>query len=67
MFSTFGEKNLPSIKSNALPSNILAWKRKSEIAMYYRNLFKPMDNNDNLALSYILQKVFQTAMHLTYR
>jgi hypothetical protein len=58
MFSTFGEKNLPSIKSNASPSDILVWKRKSEIATCYGNLFKPMDNDDNLTLSCILQKVF---------
>jgi len=58
MFSTFGEKNLPSIKSNASPSDILAWKRKSEIATCYENLFKPMDNDNNLTLSCILQKVF---------
>ena len=58
MFSIFGEKNLPSIKSNASPTDILAWKRKSEIATCYRNLFKPIDNDDNSALSCILQKVF---------
>jgi len=58
MFSIFGEKNLPSIKSNASPTDILAWKRKSEIATCYGNLFKPMDNDDNSALSCILQKVF---------
>jgi hypothetical protein len=49
---------LPSIKSNASPSDILAWKNKSEIATCYKNLFKPLDNDDNLTLSCILQKVF---------
>src|SRR5947208_2293496 len=58
MFLIFSEKNLPSIKSNASPSNILAWKCKSEIVTYYRNHFKPMNNDNNLTLSCILQKVF---------
>ncbi len=63
----FKVNSLPSIKSNASPTDILAWKRKSEIATCYRKLFKPMDNDDNSALSCILQKVPRTAMHLTYR
>jgi hypothetical protein len=52
---------LPSINSNASPSDILAWKLKPEIATCYENLFKPMNDNDNSTLSCILQKVFQNS------
>lgn len=61
MFTTFGEKNLPPINTNAQPSEILKWKRKPEVANCYKNLFEKMDNNEDspLTLTRIIQRVFK--------
>jgi hypothetical protein len=62
IFSTFGENDLPVIKSNAPPSDILEWKRKPEVRACYEKLFAPINNedSDNSTLSCILEKVFST-------
>ena len=61
-FSTFGENDLPVIKSNAPSSDILEWKRKPEVRACYEKLFAPINNedSDNSTLSCILEKVFST-------
>jgi len=58
--TTFGEKNLPPINTNAQPSDILKWKRKPEVATCYKDLFEKMDNNEDslLTLTQILANFF---------
>ena len=49
---------MPLIKSNAPLSDILEWKNKPKMTFCYKNLFKVMNNNGNLIMSCILEKVF---------
>ena len=59
LFSTFGENNLPSIKSSASPTEIAEWKQKEEVANCYDLLFKQINpNTEQLYVVKILEKVF---------
>ena len=61
LFATFGEVNLPSINSNASPSEIANWKKRPEISKCYEKLFKHMDASNNkspLVITCILEKAF---------
>jgi hypothetical protein len=57
LFSTFGEHELPVIKTNAPPSDVVEWKRNPQVASCYKKLFEPMEN-DSSPLSCILTKIF---------
>ena len=46
MFATYGESNLPTIKTNASSTEISNWKRRPEVKDCYENLFKEMNSND---------------------
>ena len=59
IFSIFGEENLPSINTNASPSEIAKWKKTSKVSTCYKKLFKKINDNDNspLVLTCIIWKV----------
>jgi hypothetical protein len=61
IFSTYGELTLPSINTNANPSEIAEWKKSPEVSSCYRSLFNRTgdDINSPLMISRIIEKVFQ--------
>ena len=60
MFATFGEQQLPTIKSNSSPSEISKWKKSQEVAACYKKLFKKMTDEEDSprTISRIIEKVF---------
>lgn len=60
IFVTYGELNLPSIKTNASPLEISNWKKSPEVNASYKKLFKRMNDNNNspLTISFIIERVF---------
>ena len=60
IFVTYGELNLPSIKTNASPLEISNWKKSLEVNASYKKLFKRMNDNNNslLTISFIIERVF---------
>ena len=61
LFSTFGESSLPSIKTNAGPSEISIWKRKPEVKNCFDNLFEKVKVDDDMSpsnITQIIEKVF---------
>lgn len=61
IFATYGEVNLPLIKSNAGPSEIAKWKKLPEVSKCYEKLFKKMDDNEEnspLMITRIVEKAF---------
>lgn len=62
IFATFGDKNLPTINTNASPAEISKWKKTPEVALCYKKLFEKSDstNEDSpLLLSLIIKKVLK--------
>lgn len=63
MFAIYGESNLPTIKSNAGPSEISNWKKSPEVKNCYKNLFEKVDNGDEnspFVITRIIEKVFRS-------
>lgn len=60
IFVTYGELNLPSIKTNASPLEISNWKKSLEVNASYKKLFKRMNDNNNspLTILFIIERVF---------
>jgi len=61
IFATYGEVNLPLIKSNASPSEIAKWKNMPEVSKCYEKLFKKIDDNEEnspLIITHIVKKAF---------
>jgi hypothetical protein len=60
IFATYGEVNLPLIKSNAGSSEIAKWKKRLEVSKCFENLFKKIDDNEDspLVMSRIVEKAF---------
>jgi len=60
IFTTYGEVNLPLMKSNAGPSEITKWKKRPEVSRCYENLFKKMDDSEDLpfVITRIVEKAF---------
>ena len=61
IFATYGEVNLPLIKSNASSSEIAKWKNKPEVSKCYEKLFKKIDDNEEnspLIITHIVEKAF---------
>ena len=60
IFATFGEQQLPLIKSNSNPSDISRWKESSEVDACYKKLFKRMkdDADSPRTISLIIERVF---------
>jgi hypothetical protein len=60
IFAKFGS-HLPAINTNAGPSEVAEWKRKTEVKECYESLFKkenPKDKNSSLVLVSIVNRVF---------
>ncbi|GET56744.1 hypothetical protein GLOIN_2v1834793 [Rhizophagus irregularis DAOM 181602=DAOM 197198] len=61
IFSIFGSRLSP-INTNARPSEIAKWKRKSEVKDCFKGLFKKMnskDKNSSIVLASVIGKVLQ--------
>ena len=62
IFATFGDKELPTINTNASSAEISKWKKTPEVATCYKKLFERTDSNNDespLLLTLIVQKVFK--------
>ena len=59
IFVVFGENNLPTINTNASPSEIAKWKRKPEVSACFKRLFEKMDENERspTILALIIERV----------
>lgn len=61
MFQTFGESELPLIKTTDIPSDIISWKEKKTVADCYEKLFKPADTDTSkCVLQKIIEKIYPT-------
>lgn len=60
IFATFGEINLPSIKSNAGTSEVYAWKRSQNVIECYKKLFEKLNDEPDSprTITFIVEKVF---------
>ncbi|GBC16446.2 hypothetical protein GLOIN_2v1834793 [Rhizophagus irregularis DAOM 181602=DAOM 197198] len=61
IFSIFGSR-LPPINTNAGPSEVAKWKRKSEVKDCFEGLFKkmnPKDKNSSIVLASVIDRVLQ--------
>ncbi|CAB5367565.1 unnamed protein product [Rhizophagus irregularis] len=61
IFSIF-ESRLPPINTNAGPSEVAKWKRKSEVKDCFEGLFKkmnPKDKNSSIVLASVIDRVLQ--------
>ncbi|GBC14081.1 hypothetical protein GLOIN_2v1880889 [Rhizophagus irregularis DAOM 181602=DAOM 197198] len=61
IFSIFGSR-LPPINTNAEPSEVAKWKRKSEVKDCFEGLFKkmnPKDKNSSIVLASVIDRVLQ--------
>ena len=45
MFSVFGEQQLPTVKLNAPPAEMVNWKNEERVKLCYDKLFKPMSES----------------------
>jgi hypothetical protein len=63
MFAVFGEAQLESINSNAISSDVSAWKSSEKMKACYQKLFMPIasDPNDTYMVR-ILGKVWPSKM-----
>ena len=61
MFQTFGEDELPLIKTTDFPSDIISWKEKKTVADCYEKLFKPAKSDtEKCILQKIIEKIYPT-------
>jgi hypothetical protein len=61
MFQTFGEGELPLIKTTDYPSDIITWKEKKTVAECYEKLFQPANSDtDKCILQKIIEKIYPT-------
>jgi hypothetical protein len=60
IFATYGEQQLPPIKSNSSPSDIHKWKQSPEVDACYKKLFKKMkdDSSSPQTITRIIERVF---------
>jgi len=61
IFYVFGESKLSPISMNASPNDVNKWKRSSNVRRCYDLLHKPISENDETSITYlmkIVEKIF---------